>query len=362
MSKLKAFFLLLLLTAAISSSFSQEFTWKLGYNYFFDNAEYALSSYSQDQTMHGMNLMPELGLRIDERQTVYAGVNLLKIGGSPFFTDREDFMAYYQYKTPKVIFRAGSFPKEDMLDNYSTLLFKDSVRYFRPIMHGVFVKVNNDNNDFFNIWLDWTGYGSKDIRESFFVGASGLKKRNMFFAEMQSYLYHYANTTPTTERYHVSEQFQMNLSLGVSHSNNNGLDTLMFSVGGLFGLERDRGVSDDFDKPIGLTMRINAEYRGLGTDNIAYFGDKRMSFYNNHGDNLYWGSPFLQGSSYIQSKWYANLIRSARTNVRVGLNMHITEKHVFFQQAITLTVNINRHGEIKKHSETIFPLMRFFSK
>ena len=361
MSKLKTLSLLLLLTSSIVC-LGQELTWKLGYNYFFDNEEYSGSTYSLDQTMHGMNLMPELGLRLDDRQTVYAGVNLLKIGGSPRFTDGEDFMAYYQYKTPKVMIRAGSFPKEDMLDNYSTFLFKDSIRYFRPIMHGIFVKVGNDNNDFFNVWLDWTGYGSESIRESFFVGASGLKKKNMFFAEMQSYLYHYANTTPSTESFSVSEQFQANLSLGMFHSNKTGLDTLLFSVGGLFGLERVRGLNKSFDKPIGLTMRLNAEYNGLGTDNIAYFGDKRMSFYNNHGDNLYWGTPFLQGSSYIRSRWYIKLIRSARVNAEIGLNLHFTEKQVLFQQAITLSININKHGEGQGQSSSIFPLMRFFTK
>lgn len=362
MSKLKNLLLLVLLSASVFSCFSQELTWKLGYNYFFDNAEYSMSTYSTDQTMHGMNLTPELGLRLDDRQTVYAGVNLLKIAGSPSFTDAEDFLAYYQYKVPKVMFRAGAFPREDLLDNYSTLLFKDSIRYFRPVMHGVFVKVNNDNNDFFNVWLDWTGYGSESMRESFFVGVSGLKRKNVFFAEMQSYLYHYANTTPTTESLHVSEQFQMNLSLGASHSNQIGLDTLMFSIGGLLGLERDRAESSSFTKPIGLTIRFNAEYKGLGTDNTAYFGDKRMSFYNNHGDNLYWGTPFLQGSSYIQSKWYVQLIRSPRANAQVGINMHITEKELMFQQTITLSININKHGEKQRQSESIFPLMRLFKQ
>ena len=361
MSKFKTFFFLFLLTSTIAC-FGQELTWKLGYNYFFDNDEYSGSTYSLDQTMHGMNLRPELGLRLDDRQTVYTGVNVLKKAGSPSFLDGEDFMAYYQYKTSKVMFRAGAFPKEDMLDNYSTLLFKDSVRYFKPIMHGVFVKVANDNNDFFNIWLDWTGYGSESIRESFFIGASGLKKKNIFFAEMQSYLFHYANTTPSTESFSVSEQFQANLSLGLSHSNQTGLDTLMFSVGTLLGLERVRGLSKDFDKPIGLTMRLNAEYNGLGTDNIAYFGDKRMAFYSKHGDNLYWGSPFLQGNSYIKSKWYAKLIRSARANAEIGVNLHFTEKKILFQQTITLSININKHGESDKHSGNTFPLMKFFSK
>ena len=362
MSKLKTFSLLLLLSASVYSSFSQELTWKLGYNYFFDNAEYSVSTYAVDQTMHGMNLMPELGLKLDDRQTVYAGVSLLKKAGSPSFTDGEDFMAYYQYKTPKVLIRAGAFPREDMLDNYSILLLKDSIRYFRPIMHGLFVNLKNENNDFFNVWLDWTGYGSEAIRESFFIGASGLKKKNLFFAEMQSYLYHYANTTPTTESLHVSEQFQMNLSLGMSHSNQTGLDTLMFSVGGLIGLERDRGDSKSFTKPIGLTMRFNAEYNGLGTDNIVYLGDKRMSYYNNHGDNLYWGTPFLRGNSYVQSKWYAQLIRSPRANAQVGVNLQISEKQLMFQQTVTLSININKHGKHLTQSESVFPLMRFFTK
>ena len=361
MRKLKTLSLLIFMVSTITS-YSQELTWKLGYNYFFDNDEYALSSYNVDQTLHGMNLMPEIGLKLDDRQAVFTGVNLLKIAGNPSFTNGEDFIAYYQYKSPTVKFRAGSFPKEDMLDNYSTFFFKDSIRYFRQVMHGVYLKLNNSKNDFFNVWLDWTGYGSENIRESFFIGASGLKKRGLLFGEMQSYLFHYANTTPSTESFSVSEQFQTHLSLGASYSNDTGLDTLLFAVGGLIGLERDRSVSKDFDKPIGLTMRFNAEYNGLGSDNIAYLGNARMSFYDNHGSNLYWGTPFLRGKSYVESKWYARLIRSDRVNANIGLNMHITEKQLLFQQTITLSVNINKQQDNKKYSENMFPLMKFFSK
>ena len=361
MRRLKLLSLLIALASAYTC-YSQEFTWKLGYNYFFDNAEYGSSSYSQSQTLHGMNLMPEIGLKLDSRQTIYTGVNLLKIVGSPSFTNGQDFLAYYQYKTPSVKFRAGSFPKEDMFDKYSEFLFKDSIRYFRPVMQGLYLKINNRHNDFLNVWLDWTGYGSKDIRESFFVGASGLKRHGVLFGEMQSYLFHYANTTPTNESFNVCEQFQMQLSVGASYSNMTGLDTLQFAIGGLIGLERDRGVKKDFDKPIGLTMRFNVEYNGLGTDNMAYFGNPRMSFYDKLGSNLYWGTPFLRDKSYIESKWYARLIKSDRVNAKIGLNMHLTERQLFFQQTITLSVNINKQRDSKQHTNNMFPLMNFFPK
>ena len=361
MSRLKTFSVFLLMISAFSC-YSQDLTWKLAYNYFFDNSEYALSSYNVDQTMHGMNLIPEIGLMLDDKQTVFTGVNLMKIYGEPSFTNGENFLAYYQYKTPTMKFRAGAFPKEDMFDNYSTFFFKDSIRYFRPIMHGIYLKMKNRKNDFFNIWMDWTGYGSENIRESFFIGASGLKRRGLLFGEMQSYLFHYANTTPSTESFNVSEQFQMHLSIGASYSNDVGLDTLQFAVGALIGLERDRGVEKGFDKPIGLTMRFNIEYNGLGTDNIAYFGNRRMSFYDRHGADLYWGSPFLRDKLYIESKWYARLIKSDRVNANIGLNMHISEKQLFFQQSITLSVNINKQRDTKHHSNDMFPLMNFFTK
>ena len=361
MCRLKMFSIILLIASSITCH-GQELTWKLGYNYFFDNAEYSESSYNMSQTMHGMNLMPEIGLKLDDKQTVFAGINLLKVFGEPSFTHTEDFLAYYQYKTPNVKFRAGAFPKEDLLDNYSTFFFKDSIRYFRPVMHGLYLKMNNKNNDFLNVWMDWTGYGSKSIRESFFVGASGLKRRGLIFAEMQSYLFHYANTPPTTESLNVSEQFQMHISLGASYTNDAGLDTLQFAVGGLVGLERDRGVSEDFDKPIGLTMRFNVEYNGLGTDNIAYFGNQRMSFYDRLGSDLYWGTPFLRGKSYVESKWYARIIKSDRVNANIGLNMHMSEKQLLFQQTITLSVNINKQRDTKQHTNNMFPLMNFFTK
>ena len=109
-------------------------------------------------------------------------------------------------------------------------------------------------------------------------------------------------------------------------------------------------------------MRFNVEYNGLGTDNIAYFGNQRMSFYDRNGDSLYWGTPFLRGKSYVESKWYARIIRSDRVNGKLGINMHLSEGQLLFQQTITLSVNINKQRDTKQHTKNMFPLMNFFTK
>ncbi|MEI7504948.1 MAG: hypothetical protein WCJ61_16860, partial [Paludibacter sp.] len=184
--------------------FSQEIQWKTGLNYFFDNTEFVRSTLTKDQTMNGVHLAPELGIAYDSVHSVFGGINALKISGSKSFVDKIDFTAYYQYQAQNVKFQAGAFPRAELLSNYSDFFFQDSVRNFRPIMQGFYLKVGN-NNSFYNLWLDWVSHQTAVDRETFYIGASAHKSFGLLFADFQSYMFHYANVNPTNPTYHVCD-------------------------------------------------------------------------------------------------------------------------------------------------------------
>ena len=80
---------------------------------FFDNQEYARSTFAPAQTMKGMWLSP-VGDRLGIGSLVqrpYAGAYLLSIPGSKETIDKLQALLYYQYDSPKVLFRAGAFPR-----------------------------------------------------------------------------------------------------------------------------------------------------------------------------------------------------------------------------------------------------------
>lgn len=349
-------FYLFVAIGSILSLQAQEYRWKLGFEYFFDNQEYKKSSYTDPQTMNGIWLQPLAGISWNSEHTLFGGVNLLKIPGTDEVADKTELVLYYQYENPRVLFRAGSFSSIEALPNYSDFFFSDSVNNFMPLMQGFFWQIGKERN-FFNVWMDWTGYATPEARENFFLGLSGKASHGIYFGDFQSYLYHYAGTRPENPAYGVSEHMQLMASTGieyVSEENFNGL----FSVGILAGFERDRKADISY-KPVGFTARADASFWKFGTENTFYAGDARMRLYPVYGSELYWGNPFLRGSTYLQSKWYVNLIETERVSARLNFNLHFTEGNILFQQTFSVSASIDNFSRPQKRTAR-YPWMKIF--
>lgn len=335
---------------------AQEYRWKLGVDYFFDNQEYKASDYTIPQTMNGVWLNTLGGVAWDSCHTLYGGVNLLKIGGNDKTISEVEVSLYYQYETPRVMFKVGSFPRKEALSNYSDFFFRDSVNYYQPLMQGVFWQVGKDRN-FFNAWMDWTGYGAKDKRESFYLGFSGKLSKKKFFADFQSYMFHYAGTLPANPAIGVSEQMQIMASVGLEHAASNSFHGLL-SAGIFAGVERDRKADLSYT-PVGFVARADAELHGVGTKNMFYMGDARMRLYSSLGSGLYWGTPFLRGNSYLRSEWYVRLMESKYMSAQFNCNVHLSQGKVMLQQTFTVAASISNFFD-RNERKTRYPWMDFF--
>ena len=349
----------MLLLCSWTALSAQETRWRVGYDFFFDNREYARSTFALAQTMKGMWLSPVGGIVWESElssNALYAGAYLLSIPGSRETIDKLQALLYYQYDSSKVLFRAGAFPRGEVLPNYSNFFFSDSVAYFRPLMQGLFFQVGRGRN-FMNVWMDWTGHATADTRESFFVGASGKMSTGLLFADFQSYMFHYAGTLPMNPIYGVSEQLQGLFSLGVERDRESGFKG-MASVGLFIGFERDRNADESY-LPVGFTARANAELYGIGTENTFYAGDARSRLFSRYGTDLYWASRFLQGSPYLQSKWYVRLMESGHVAVKLNANLHVSQGTALFQQVLTVSVLVDNFPE-PGSGQLTFPWMKLF--
>lgn len=320
------------------SAYAQDVRWNLGMDYFFDNMEYARSSYVSSQTLNGVWFKPLAGYSVDSVHALYGGLNLLKIPGTSKTIDKTELTLFYEYQTPAVLFRAGAFPRREVLGNYSDFFFKDSISNLKPLMRGIFWQVGKRGR-FFNAWMDWTGYPSDSVRESFFVGLSGRISHKAFFADFQSYMFHYANTS-VPGSHGVSENLQAQASAGAEWQIGKGFAGSL-SAGMLAGYERDRKRDDKPYTPVGFTLCAQAEYMGFGTKNTLYLGDARMKHYARYGDGLYWGTQFLRGKSYFKSNWYARLIDSKYAIARLDLNFHFSEQSLMSEQLFTVVVSFD---------------------
>lgn len=340
------------------STDAQTLGWRVGLDYFFDNTEFSKSSHIDSETMNGVWLNPLGSITLDSKHSINAGVNLLKIPGMNKAIDKVDVTAFYQYKTDKILFRAGSFPRADILSNYNNFFFKDSVNNFLPLMQGVFIQFGSEKN-FINGWFDRTGYATPTKREHFFVGLSGKITKGIFFADFQSYMFHYANTRPSTQNWGVAENLQLQASIGTELSRGEKFHSLI-SVGLLAGYERDRRFEGKLYKPIGITSNLNIEYSGIGVNNILYYGSKRQLLAETFGGNLYWGTQFLREKFYAESEWYLKFIESDFINARFSTNMHFSEGNMLFQQTLTVSAQIGNLKSESNKRRTSYPLMNLF--
>lgn len=333
---------LLLLSVDSKAAYGQALTkinpsWALGFEYFFDNVEFDSSDYIWSGTMNGIWLSPSGQLSWSEHHSVNAGINFLKIPGTRKGLDKVDITAYYEYETPKVLFRAGSFPRRDVLSQYNSFFFKDSVQNFVPLVQGVYWRIGNDRR-FVDAWMDWTGYGMPDVHEQFFVGFSGRWTQGIFFADFQSYLYHHSLTVPMIDGQGVSENLQLQATTGLEYEN--GRFNSLIATGILAGYERDRRFESEVYKPLGMVIRADAEYRWLGMQNLFYAGDRRMRLNDKFGDSLYWGTPFLQARNYLRSDWYVKLVDRNGLKVKLNSNLHLVEGNLYFQQELKVQVQL----------------------
>ncbi|MHB9056165.1 MAG: hypothetical protein ACYC2P_08455 [Paludibacteraceae bacterium] len=338
---MKFFKVLIIVLSFPALLFSQEFKWNTELNFFFDNTEFARSNLTFDQTMAGVALTQEVGLKFDKRHYIFGGINALKSLGGQELLNGIHFLAYYQLKDENTLFKAGVFHRQGLLEDYSNLLFQDSVAYYKQTMEGLYFKKGNEKQ-FVKLWLDWTGLQSKTERESFFMGASAYKEfGNLFFTDFQSYMFHFATTRPNLQDYSVSDNLQLQLSVGIKYANAQGLKNLKLSAGVLAGFERDRRNMDYYKTPVGLVLRADVEYKNFGTENLLYYGQKRMEFYEEYGNQLYWGNPFLRSSGYFQNKLYWNVINSRYVKGQLAARTHFSEGKIFFEQLFTLSAFIN---------------------
>lgn len=336
---------------------AQEYYWKVGLDYFFDNTEYENSSFLDSETMNGIWLNPMGTIEWNDKHSINAGVNLLNIPGMGKAINTVDVTLYYQHTSPNVLFRAGSFPRDEVLGNYNTFFFKDSINHFTPLMRGVFLQIGNSRN-FFNAWFDRTGYPTPTSREHFFEGLSGKASSGIFFADFQSYMFHYSNTRPATPGMGVSENLQLQATVGIEHERDEGFKGLV-AVGTLMGYERDRRFENELYKPVGFVARGDAEIWGIGTKNLLYIGDSRMRLADKFGGDLYWGTQFLRAGSYLKSEWYIRLVESEKVKVRFNCNLHFTEGEVLLQQMLTVSASISNLAP-EREKKTIYPWMKVF--
>ena len=320
--------------------FSQNLFWKAGIYTFFDNTEFAKSEYKTPQTMSGIQLIPEIGLRWDSSHFAGAGVNLLHEFGSSEPVDKLYLTAYYEYRKKPFRFLMGAFPRDNVLDKYPRIFFQDSISYYRPNVNGIFWEAFS-GKDYLNVWLDWTGQKSAEVRETFFVGLSGKYNIGVFYLQHFDYMYHFAKDLDPAGDNGLHDNGLMLTSAGIDLNGKTFLDILDINAGLATGFERARDEDSGWILNSGLLMETRIGYKIFGLFNTLYLGEGHMPFYNDHSNSLYWGDPIYRAGNYNRSDFYINFIRNKKVNLNLTYSLHFAEGNVYHEQMLKVSVNLN---------------------
>jgi hypothetical protein len=336
----------LILTLMVSgitvSAQKPEFQMKL--SSFFDNTEFGYSKIQMPQTMAGIHVEPTFGISFQETHSIHAGVNLLHEFGSDLAIGSYDPIAYYQFENKPFRFLMGAFPRENAVDKYPRIFFQDSISYYRPAINGLvwqFIK----NNSYANVWLDWTSRQTTRRHEAFFMGWSGRLSLNWFYVQQFAYMFHFAGIKNPAVDEALHDNGLILSSLGIDLAKQAGFEKLEINVGYVAGLERARAESSNWHIQKALLSEVKAEYRGVGIMNTYYRGDGQMYYYKSHRNELYWGDPLYQASTYNRTDMYINFLNSEVIKARFTYSLHFAEGATYHEQMLKVSFDINRHGK-----------------
>lgn len=308
-------------------------------HYFFDNDEFAGSSFARDKTLSGVHLSPEIGLNLPFNGQIRAGVDMLSLSGSPALVDKAELLAYFRFKDKLNRLYIGNFPKEKTLTNYGDFFFSDSSRYFNPNINGVFVERGNPDQ-YVQFWMDWTGMQSKFQRETFYLGSSGYIQRGDFFAMYKSYMYHYANSIVRSSDMKVTDNALINILAGWKYEFIPGIEFVQLSAGILAGYERERQGQNAPYTPVGMTARMEFKSKWWGTYTRMYLGQPHNIYFPSQTYHLYWNNPFLRGPYYVRSEWFLNFMKNDYAEGAITAGLHFSEGKMYFEQRLSLKIDL----------------------
>lgn len=321
-------------------AFPQKTEWGISTFGFFDNQEYK-SNNRISQTMAGMWIQPHLGWQLNKKQSLHIGIGGLLEWGAPDLFQKGLVTAYYQYSLPSFKFSLGSFSRDHLRGEYSNAFFSDSIRYYRPNMQGFTFQWGNPH-DYFELFLDWTSRQTTTQREQFMAGGAAKYNYKLLFGGMRGYYYHYAKVKDAPANMSIQDYGISNVFIGIDLSKKTSLDSLLFQVGPLAGLERNRGIGD-WQLPVGMLAEFRMAWKHVLLEETLYLGDSQQRFGDLGAGAYYWNDAFYRSTSYSRTDIYYKLISNRFAQCNIGATFHLEGGKVSWQQKFILRVQLDNY-------------------
>lgn len=322
---MKKTFLLLLLAGAAVSGRAQEILVGADFEMYFDNKEFGSNTFAvpgldiESGTDFAARLMPRIGVRWDEKNTLVFAADMVKNFGSQesAFLSEIKPVFYYQFLTPHVKAVAGIFTRDMMHDDdYSTAFFSESYRFTHNRMNGVLAQYNGRRDSYVEFACDWEGMYSTLSREKFRILLSGRHYLDRFYYGFNYSMFHFAGQKGLPLENVVDLQL-LNPCVGVKFSAFFDFD---IKLGALLTAQRDRSFGHSWETPCMGEFALRISRWGLSLDERLYVGQNLHPFFHGHtlddgtplpyGRELYPGESFFRTTEHVYSRTALSYRRS----------------------------------------------------
>lgn len=328
-----------------------KFLYNFDFNFFADNLEESYP-YWQTRTLLAASLFPEIGISFYGQSLHVGGYFITNMGER--IPKNGGISLYYNasYKNFKGYF--GIFPRKYLAGEYPNLYYKKDFYMFNPIINGMgFQYVSKHNNFTGEFVFDWYG-GNLKKRIDEFLAQGFIKKgflENTLFVGSSFLLYHTKNDEMLNiDLNNIDVWLLDRLYYGVFLGTNLKdkympyMDKMQISLSMLGSVERKRKYStglDPFSNNMGAQIDIFAQFKGFGIENSIYYGDRHYKYFNEYGENLYWGLPFYRANFYDRAEIYWEYKNEYLTG-RFSVILHFMGNDFAHQQMLTISLDTQK--------------------
>jgi len=326
--------------------------WNVDYKWMFDNREFSNNATNYSFTYFGNIISPEIGLKIDDENTIYTSVDIERCFGKNEPKYDYNFLAYYEYLGDHFKADVGFFHRDKYIGKFPSAFFDDSLLFYDNAVEGALFQYV-ENTWYLEFGIDWLGYVYKDSRERFQILSSGRKDFGPFYSEYNFMMYHYAGSEVVRG---VVDNLWFYPHMGLDFTKWWPFQVFDLNVGYLQSFQCNRHESSKYKRPGGFQTEIDIKKWNFGIDNTLFIGDNMNPFYHSldkagaeYGRDLYIGNLFYGADNgvYNRLEFYYEPINTKWLHFRISSIHHFDGKDWGSEQKATVFINFG--GDFKGH-------------
>ena len=308
---------------------------------YFDNREYDGTPGQRSQTIFGVRLAPEIGVKIaDSTEAVHklmAGVSYNQPFGASWGKITVKPTIYYRIETKGFDINLGFVPYKYLKETLPEYILSDTISYYNSNLQGALFQYESKYG-FASLMADWRGMYSYETREAFRVIATGQYKYKGLQIGGYAMLNHLANSE---QEFGVYDDIMLNPYVGFNIAEYiQPIDSFNIRIGYIGGFQRERSTETSY-----FTHAVNAElffrWRFLGLKQSVYYGNSLYPLYEKQKTTLNMGDPWYNSKLYSRTDLFVYLYNNRFVNCYFSLNLHLNETgKINFQQQLIAQFNL----------------------